>query len=774
MSAIRCFQKNWLMTGLLSLLAACGGGGNDGSTGNGNGTGTAPAVSLSITPIVAQVQSGDSVTLTVTAANTDIVWPTSVAGTFTHTGNTATYTPPSVAGRYEFTVKASADSAKTATAVVQVLMPDPAVSLSITPTTSQVQSGGSVTLTVMAANTDIIWPTSVNGAFTHSGNTATYTPPTAAGHYEFIVAASANPSITATASVEVVAGTDPATISLSITPTSTQVESLDSVALTVAAANTDIVWPTSVAGTFTHSGNTATYTPPAAAGHYEFTVAASANPSITATASVEVFVPQPAEITSFSLPPPLSAGSLDEAAGLISFTATEWIDGLDALRAEFAASGQVTVNGITQVSGTTENNFYRDVSYTVATGKFVQRTYTVRIKSPQTTGLPVMRIDTQGGAEINSKENYLQTNVTVVDPADPTHSFAHGDYKDQVRGRGNSTWDYPKKPYRLKFDKKTSMFGLEAAKSWVLLANYQDPTLLLNSIALEMGLRFGLPFPHHSFPVELFVNGRYVGNYLLTEQNQTGKGRVDIDENDGFLVELDQWYDEEPKFRSMYYSLPIMIKTPEDLPDPSGYDFVKNAINDLEFAMNDSSLFPGGGYRDLINMGTFVDFIMINEMVGNDEIGWPKSSYMYKDSDANGGKISMGPLWDFDWAFGYSCYGFQYFAAADQLIGKHNFFLRFFEDPLFVAQYKARWEQMRGQVQGMESYIRDMAAKLQRSQEENFRVWPETRNNGYPREIDDLVDWWQRRFQYLDQYISTGDLQGQSSVPRCSSPGSGS
>jgi hypothetical protein len=154
-------------------------------------------------------------------------------------------------------------------------------------------------------------------------------------------------------------------------------------------------------------------------------------------------------------------------------------------------------------------------------------------------------------------------------------------------------------------------------------------------------------------------------------------------------------------------------------------------------------------------------------MVGNDEIGWPKSTYMYKDSDARNGRISMGPLWDFDWAFGYSCGGFQYFMAADQLIGKHTFFRRFFQDPAFVAQYRDRWQAMRGQVQSMSTFIRNQASALQRSQEENFRVWPETRNNGYAREIDDLVNWWQRRYDYLDPYIRNQNLTTHPTIPRC-------
>ncbi|MDR1971935.1 MAG: CotH kinase family protein, partial [Treponema sp.] len=125
-----------------------------------------------------------------------------------------------------------------------------------------------------------------------------------------------------------------------------------------------------------------------------------------------------------------------------------------------------------------------------------------------------------------------------------------------------------KKPYRLKFIEKQKLFGLTKAKSWVLLANAGDKTLIRNSIAFEMGQRFDLPFTNHYIPVELVLNGEYRGSYLLTEQIQTGKGRVDIvddydedeDMADEYLVELDNYYDEEPKFRTSTVPFPVMIK----------------------------------------------------------------------------------------------------------------------------------------------------------------------------------------------------------------------
>lgn len=453
-------------------------------------------------------------------------------------------------------------------------------------------------------------------------------------------------------------------------------------------------------------------------------------------------------ITSFRLAS-LGDGTIDQAARTITFATHAWIDDLDALAPAFSASGEVTVDDVPQTSGVTAHDFYRDVIYTVANDEGA-RAYTVHVEAPQTTGLPIIRVDTRDGQAITSKQDYLDANVRIVDPDHPENNVEDLDYEDRIRGRGNSTWNYPKKPYRLKLDKKTSLFGLTAAKSWVLLANYQDPTLMLNAVTFEMGQRFGLPFTGHAEHVELFLNGEYQGNYVLTEQVQVGKGRVDVDEDDGFLVELDVYYDEDPKFTTQHYHLPVMIKSPEDLDDEHGYDFVKDALNGLEAAMVDAS-FPNSGYRDLVQMTTLADFLLINELVRNTELVWPKSTYLYRDAE---GGIGFGPLWDFDWAFGYSGHGHQYFDTAEGALQLHGFFQRFFDDPQFVATYKARWAELRDQIVSMPDYIDALAARLQRSQAQNFWKWPEAGNAGFEQEIQDLRQWWLDRVDFMDGEVA--------------------
>jgi spore coat protein CotH len=392
-----------------------------------------------------------------------------------------------------------------------------------------------------------------------------------------------------------------------------------------------------------------------------------------------------------------------------------------------------------------------DISITVISQDDITKTVSFGISVSDTlidTGLPVFYIDTQGTQPIISKEDYVKMNIKIVSD-NPAYCMEKTGLKDEIRGRGNTTWSYPKKPYRIKFNKKTSLFGLPEAKSWVLLANYKDATLLSNTIAFELGKRFNLPYTNHYVHIELVLNGVYQGSYVLTEQVQVGNGRVDIDEDNGYLVELDVYYDEEPKFKTANLQLPVMIKSPEDLTDPAGYNFVKDSLNDLDAVLS-SGDFPNNDYTDLMDMDNFVDFIMINEIVRNGELGHPKSTYLYKDTDQ---KIKMGPLWDFDWAFGLGGHTSIDLSTAKSRMKGGWFFSRFFNDPSFVSKYTIRWNEKYPDIADISTFIDTMYDRLKISQSLNSRRWYSV---DYKGEIYKLKTWWSNRIQYLNGAINDG------------------
>ena len=144
--------------------------------------------------------------------------------------------------------------------------------------------------------------------------------------------------------------------------------------------------------------------------------------------------------------------------------------------------------------------------------------------------LPVVYIDTEGGQTITSKENYIDASLRVQGNAEFDNSKQLYNGVTEIRGRGNSTWAQPKKPYRLKLDKKTDMFGMgegEKSKHWVLLANYLDESLLRNTLAYDMSGEMGMEHLSTVW-VEVVMNGEHVGNYQFCENIRVDEDRVDI------------------------------------------------------------------------------------------------------------------------------------------------------------------------------------------------------------------------------------------------------
>lgn len=373
------------------------------------------------------------------------------------------------------------------------------------------------------------------------------------------------------------------------------------------------------------------------------------------------------------------------------------------------------------------------------------------------TGLPIVFIYTENAKPIVAKNVYLWSDIYIVDSENPSNNLAA---KGAVRGRGNDTWGLPKKPYRIKFEKKESLFGLTAARDWILLANYRDYTLMLNSIAFELGQRFKLPFTHHTIPVEVVLNGTHIGSYVLTEHKEVGEGRVVVDRETGWLVEADAYWNEEPKFKSKILQLPFMICFPENLSE-SRYDFIKSDINQLEAKLFEVN-YPNNDFMDYLDVNSFVDFIMINEIVQNYEIRHPKSMYWYKEE--SGAKISLGPLWDYDWAFGFSPETGHYFMDYGGLIFKNTsqtsssspgakLLGKLFESSQFRMHYKQKWNENYSSILSMTEFIDSYAQKLEKSQKLNEEIWGWKGNGDYMQEIARMKQWWINRINFLNSKI---------------------
>ncbi|MCF0194813.1 MAG: CotH kinase family protein [Bacteroidaceae bacterium] len=235
-----------------------------------------------------------------------------------------------------------------------------------------------------------------------------------------------------------------------------------------------------------------------------------------------------------------------------------------------------------------------------------------------------------------------------------------------MRGRGNSSWSASKKPYRLKFNEKVKPFGLTKGKSWCLIAQSQSGSMLSNPIALRVATMTGSAGANHAIPVELYVNGSYIGAYMFTENPGFGNNSVSIDETNAYLLELDTYYDETYRFQDNYYSLPVNIKEP-DLTEETDQIVRNEKLSTIKSQF--SAFTQAVKYKDIETYESMMDidswsrFMLVNDVVRNTELMHPKSVKLYREDMTNeDDKFCWGPAWDFDWAFGYEA-GHSYYIA---------------------------------------------------------------------------------------------------------------
>ena len=337
------------------------------------------------------------------------------------------------------------------------------------------------------------------------------------------------------------------------------------------------------------------------------------------------------------------------------------------------------------------------------------------------TGLPILYLDTQYGAKIVSKEDYVKASVSLEDAGTVSEPLSCN-----VRGRGNTTWSWPKKPYLLKFDSKTSFFGFPAHKRWVLLANFLDRTMMRNLVAMKVASMTSLAWTPRCRSVELVLNGVHQGNYLLIEQVRVDKNRVNIGD-DGYLFESDfhydneiQWIDTHGKCVQFSNGIPFGIKNPDtdDITDAQIQDGKDLIARTAEAIYGPDFRDPEKGYAAYIDVDSFIDYWIVFEVMGNHELGNPGSVYYHCKP---GGKLVAGPCWDFDW--GILSYNTSPQAKTGLINREACWYARLFEDPAFAARVSDRFNELLPQLQTIPAYIDELEAALTLSAQENFKMW---------------------------------------------------
>lgn len=357
----------------------------------------------------------------------------------------------------------------------------------------------------------------------------------------------------------------------------------------------------------------------------------------------------------------------------------------------------VTVNDVKIASGEKTSVFSKEGTYTV---KANGSSYNVVVMRSSNLAALFMKTDNHDVGYLDqSKDNYDSGNMLI---ADASGDIDYENTFSKIRGRGNATWGYAKKPYNLTLGEKASLLGMDASKKWTLLANYQDISLMRNKLIYDLSNEIGLKYSPDSRLVDLYLNGDYRGTYQLCEKVEVGKNNLvkitDLEKetekfNDadlssygqggwnnfsngtnkyynipnnpeditgGYLLELEliNRYGSEASGFCSKHGQPVVCKGP-GYASKTQIDYISSFYQDFEDALYSSNGYNSKGkyYTDYIDVESFVRMYFIQELSKNLDAA-VTSFYICKDSDITGnGKLYASPAWDFDIALGNSKIG---------------------------------------------------------------------------------------------------------------------
>ena len=430
------------------------------------------------------------------------------------------------------------------------------------------------------------------------------------------------------------------------------------------------------------------------------------------------------------------------------------------------------------------------------------------------TNLPLVIIDTGGQPIIDEPkiEAHLKIiyNENSYSKKTDNPNIYDGHIGIEIRGRYSAS--LPQKPYgfetrdSLGNNRNVSLFHMPSENDWILLANYNDKAFIRNSLAFELFRQMGHYAPRTQF-CEVVVNGHYHGIYVLCEKIKVDKNRIDIakltdqenfgdDVTGGYVFKVD-YYDDNNSWESRYPPLGQNSKSVHFVyyyPEADKITYEQKTYLQQFTDQMESALYQSGSQglvdimSDYIDMNSFIDYFLINELARNVD-GYKKSSYFYKDKNGKGGLLNAGPIWDFDWAWKNidECF----FGATDGsgwAFSVHqcdiwptppSWTVKLMKDVRFVRMVKDRYIDLRQSILSetyLFNYTDSVAALLDEAQQRHYQRWPILgRNVGAPEvdaqpttfegEITKFKNWISSRLNWLDIQFSSEIVTGLEDKP---------
>ena len=408
------------------------------------------------------------------------------------------------------------------------------------------------------------------------------------------------------------------------------------------------------------------------------------------------------------------------------------------------------------------------------------------------SNLPIAVVDTLGKSISQTAQTLSFTSIIDTSTDGRTRLTDSPDFigRAGINIRGKSSAGFAKKQYHFETwdeydqDMDVSILGFPAESDWIIQGPYSDKSLMRNFLSYKWSNDLGRYAVRTRF-IEMFLNtdGRgislsdYVGVYVFMEKIKRGDDRVDIaalEPSDDAEPQISGGYifkkDKPDPGETVFFTsrgLEVRVVEPKVVDiTPEQVDWLRNYLIEFESVLYGSSFMDSeNGYAKYIDVGSFIDVHILVELTKNID-GFRLSTYMSKD---RGGKINMGPAWDYNLSLGNANYlqgwistGWYYPQLS---AGDYPWWRRLFEDPAFRLRYADRWFELRENLLSNDRLISDIydtATLLNEAQARNFDrwrilgsyVWPNWFIAGtYDEEINWMSDWLEQRLNWMDSQI---------------------
>lgn len=383
-------------------------------------------------------------------------------------------------------------------------------------------------------------------------------------------------------------------------------------------------------------------------------------------------------------------------------------------------------------------------------------------------GIPRFVIETEEQKDITDRETEIPAKLQIwgksapdCDPIELT-----------IRGRGNTSWtDMPKKSYKIEFTQKQKILGMPQNTDWALISNYADKSLMRNYLMYNLSRKFNAFYAPRCEFVELYINGDYLGVYLLTETIKLGKNRINYpNAKDAYIVEFDSKY----RSNEQYFFSNVLIKKdnghafrvhdPKNATEES-LNLIKQHVEDFEHKLSEISEQGDNDLEQWIDIPEAIRHFWVQEVSKNIFSNLGTSVYF---TWLPGETIKMGPVWDFDLAFGVHSNSTR-INPEGWHINTGYWYGMLFKDPQYASMSYEFWRQNKDLILNSMNSIDSLTKALESAANNNFKKWdilsdpdymPYSYINGksyssFAEATNDLKTWYKQRIDWIDSQLSS-------------------